>query len=90
MEKGHVTSIGMLSAGDRFYFASDKQKTVYQVQPLKAGQGNTWKFKGRIFHADIEVRTDAGVKKYCKQSTQVVFLRSTNEQTKQTAGGLAG
>lgn len=90
MQKGHATTIGLLSTGDRFYFASDKAKVVYQVQPMKAGQGNTWKYKGKIFHADIEVKTDAGAKKYCKQSTRVIFLRSTNEQPKRTAEGLAG
>ncbi|OSZ79305.1 hypothetical protein CAP35_13920 [Chitinophagaceae bacterium IBVUCB1] len=91
MEKGTRTTIGQLLDGDRFCFATDKDKIVWQKMPLLSGKGHSWKYKGKIFYADIEVRTDAGTKRYCKHTTQVVFLRHTVEQTdKQPVGGLAG
>lgn len=78
MDPKTITNIGSLKDGDRFYFKSDNSKKVWQIEP-KPGRPRTWKFKGKVFTADVRSVDDKRLEKYSKHTTQVVFLRHTKD-----------
>ena len=66
MQRYTLTTAGKLSAGDRFYKVTDKNKTIYQVQEL--------------YHSLVVVKKDNGKwPENMKKELEVIFLRNVNQ-----------
>lgn len=75
MKQGELTTIDNLQVGDRFYFASDKKKEVWQVK-RKEEKSNDWMTTGATVYKPEVKYSNHNVKK----GRAVVFLRSTTQQ----------
>lgn len=80
MQAKERTTLGMLKVGDRFHFASDKSKHVWQVKALSDQVEKSWIHKGTVIKAEAMVQDDNGAVKYPKTTTEVIFLRSTQNE----------
>jgi hypothetical protein len=81
MEKNNRTDLYRLKIGDRFYFASDKTKKVWQLVKFSSNEGKHWLHGDRSYSADVEVKDDNNQKKFSKGTTTVIFLRHTTMAT---------
>jgi hypothetical protein len=71
-----LTYLYALVPGDRFYFKSDNSKHVWQITNAAILQRDV-KMKGgkKVVVKEVQVKDDAGQKRWARCSTEVFFLR---------------
>jgi len=81
-----LTTAGHLATGDRFYFLSDKKKTVHQVNGKGIIKGKYFRSGVCYDETTVRIKNNKAItfKKHCLKDTKVVFLRHNETYTEES------